>query len=133
MNPIEVLYADARAKRDSAIQKARAEYALDVRDIRAIARKLRSHGSKKPRYPAFRNPVRARNHSCRELTVIGAAELILREGEPMTLVELTIEVQRRGCRTNDDPHAVLSAINSSFRYHRDRFRKDGKGLWSLVN
>ena len=132
MNPIEVLYADARAKRDRAIQQARAEYHLNIQDIRAISRKLRCHGTKKPKYNAFRKPVRALNHSCRELTVIAAAELVLREGKPMTLVELTLEVQRRGCRTNDDPHAVLSAINSSFQYHRDRFKRDADARWSLI-
>lgn len=132
MNPIEALYADARAKRDRAIQKARAEYHLAIQDIRAIANKLRYEGTRKPKYRAFRRPVRATSHSCRELTVIAAVELILREGQPMTLIELTLEVQRRGCRTNDDPHAVHSAISSSLRYHRDKFVHDADKRWSVV-
>ena len=132
MSPIEMLYADARAKRDRAIQKARAEYHLAIQDIRAISRKLRCHGTRKPKYSAFRKPVKCRNHSCRELTVIGAAETILREGVPLKLVDLTLEVQRRGCRTNDDPHAVFATISSGFRYHRDRFVRDADARWSVV-
>jgi len=40
------------------------------------------------------------------------ARAILLEGKPMTLVELTIEVQRRGCRSLDDPRIVAKAIRN---------------------
>ena len=134
MNPIEQLRADARAKRDQTIRKARLDYRLAMRDIRAVERKLRHDGTIKPRYTAFRRqPVKCRNHSCRSLTVTAAAELILREGKPLTYVELTLEIQRRGCRTNDDPMAVLCSIKSAFRYHRDKFKRDGESRWSLIS
>ena len=35
---------------------------------------------------------------------------VLLEGKPMTLVELTLEVQRRGYRVGDDPWAVRNSI-----------------------
>jgi hypothetical protein len=59
------------------------------------------------------------------------AREILLEGKPMTLVELTIEVQRRGCRSQDDPRAVAHALRSGLRYHRG-FKRDGEGRWAVV-
>jgi hypothetical protein len=66
------------------------------------------------------------------MTVVMAAESILKEGTPLTLVELTLEVQARGCRTGDNPRAVAHAIRGAFYYHRNRFQRDAKLRWSLV-
>ena len=61
------------------------------------------------------------------------AKEILLEGKPMTLAELTLEVQRRGCRSLDDPRAVAHAINSGLQYYRRQFKRDGNGRWSIAD
>ena len=57
------------------------------------------------------------------------AREVLIEGKPMTLVELTIEVQRRGCRMGDDPSALKNAISSGLQYYSREFRKGSDGRW----
>ena len=50
----------------------------------------------------------------------------------MSLAELTIEVQQRGCRSLDDPRKVAETIRNAL-YRDDLFRKDDNGRWSLVS
>jgi len=59
--------------------------------------------------------------SPKEATAIQAAEAVLAEGKPLTLIELTIEVMKRGCRATDDPKVVANAIRGSLSYHKRRF------------
>jgi len=56
--------------------------------------------------------------------------VVLREGKPLTLVELTIEIMNRGCRASDDPKVVANAVRGSLCYHKGRFRRDEAGQWS---
>jgi hypothetical protein len=133
MNPIERLKADAALKRDTAIHKARMDYRLAMREIRAVARLLREPGTPKPRPESPRIRPAVRDSSFRTLTAINAAETVLREGTPLTLVELVIELQSRGCRSSDDPRALLHAIRSAFAYHRDKFLRDCEDRWTLVS
>ena len=60
------------------------------------------------------------------------AREILLEGKPMTIVELTLEVQRRGCRALDDPRVVAHAIRSGLQHYGRQLRKDDKGRWSVM-
>ncbi len=50
----------------------------------------------------------------------------------MTTVELTLKVQRRGCRPLDRAEDVEHAIRSVLQYHRRPFRKDDKGRWEVA-
>ena len=65
------------------------------------------------------------------MSAIQAAEVVLREGEPLRLTELTLEVMARGCRAGDDPRAVAHAIRSAMRYHKCSFMRDKAGRWRL--
>lgn len=132
MNPIQKLRQDALEKRDKAIKKARTDYRVAMRELKSIERLLRAEDAKKPRYHFNKiKGFESDDTSLRTMTVAMAAETVLREGKPMTLVDLTMEVQRRGCRTIDDPRAVLHAIRASFRYHRDKFVRNGEGRWAI--
>lgn len=130
MDAIDQLKAQAAAKRDAAILKANQDYRHDMREIRAVARlfkpiKKLSLGPKNPR-PAKTDT------TFRNLTTIQAAEAVLGEGKPLRLVELVIEIQSRGCRSSDDPRAVLRAIRASFTYHKGKFTQDAEGRWGVV-
>ncbi len=59
------------------------------------------------------------------------AREILLEGKPLTMVELTLEVQRRGCRSLDDPRAMAHAIRSGLQYYRRQFKRDRDGRWMI--
>lgn len=130
MNPIQQLRQDAIQKRDKAIAAARQEYSAAIRQIKLTERLLRDkpNGRPKHRYPA----VKAKNQSLAKHTAIGAAEAVLRELGPLTLVEIVLEMRLRGCRTEDDPRAIMRSVQTSFRYHADRFVRDAKGRWSVM-
>jgi hypothetical protein len=122
MNHKQTLIAAAAAKRDAAIKKATLQYRRDVREIRAANRPAGYEYDQR----------KAVNDSLRDFTAIGAAETILRErNKPTFMVDIVIEIQSRGCRTSDDPRAVMASIGSSFRYHPDKFIQDAEGRWSI--
>src|SRR5262245_47669616 len=116
MDAIDLLRAQALTKRNAAIQAARREYSTALKEINALASKLNLKPLGRPRkgLPAG-DP---------NLKASAVAREILREGTPMSIVELTIEVQRRGCRALDDPRAVAHAIRSGLHACRREFRKD---------
>ena len=60
------------------------------------------------------------------------AREVLLEGKAMTLVELTLEVQRRGCRSQDDPRLVAKAIRNGLNHYRREFKRDGNGRWAVL-
>src|SRR4051794_3711318 len=123
MDGIDLLRAQALTKRNAAILKAKREYAAALREIRALQRKLGLKPTGRPRRRlATGNP---------NLRASTAAVAILREGKPLSIVELTLEVQRRGCRSADHPRDVAHAIRSALSYYRDEFLKDEKGRWSV--
>ena len=131
MSPIEQLRKAAREKRDADIQRAKNEYRATMRELSSMARRLGKPGPRKPRRQPTEPKPAPKDGDFSRLTVARAAELILLEGTPMTLVELAIEVQRRGCREGDDPRAVANAVRGAFQYHKDRFTRDAAGKWSL--
>jgi hypothetical protein len=124
MDGIDLLRQQALAKRNAATQAARREYHAAIKEINALARKLnlKPEGRPRKRLPAGDPNLKATT----------VARDVLREGKPMGIVELTIEVQRRGCRPLDDPRAVAHAIRSGLANCRREFRKDDKGRWAVV-
>lgn len=78
---------------------------------------------------------RDRPSKCADYSGLRAATVareILSEGKPLTIAELTVEVQRRGCRPLDDPRVVAHTIRALL-YRPGQFRKDGQGQWSVAN
>jgi hypothetical protein len=124
MDGIELLLDQARTKRDTAILEAKREYHYALRQIRELRRKLRLRPPSKPRRIA------PGEHPSLKATTVARA--ILLEGRPMTMVELVIEVQRRGCRTGDRPRAVAHAIRTGLRYYSREIKQDENGSWLLV-
>jgi hypothetical protein len=90
-------------------------------EIKALAKKLDIN---QPGRPLTKN---ASDFS--GLRPASVAREILSEGKPLTIAELTIEVQRRGCRPLDDPRVVAHAIRGALLYRRGLYRKDDKGRW----
>ena len=124
MDGIDLLRRQALAKRNAAIQAARREYHASLKEIRALASKLdlKPVGRPRKRLPAGDPNLKATT----------VAREILLEGKPMSMVELTIEVQRRGCRPLDRPREVAHAIRSGLQHYRREFKRDDKGRWSVV-
>ena len=125
MDGIDKLRSEALARRNAAILAAKREYHAALKEIKALQRKL---GIKRPGRP---RKIVASDYSGLKPSVL--AREILLEGRPMTITELTIEVQLRGCRSLDDPRAVAKAIREGLRYHRRQFKPDGSGRWSAVS
>lgn len=131
MKPIDQLLLEAEQQREADIEQAKIDYAAKVREIRALEQKLRRlnwperYGPRVLRLPKPGAPIRCMN-------ALQAAYTVLGEGKPMTLVELVVTIQERGCRTGDDPDRVLRCIRENFRYHRDRFVEDCEGRWLVV-
>jgi hypothetical protein len=123
MDAIELLLDQARTRRDTAILEAKREYHYALRQIQELNRKLRLRKPAKPRR------IMPGEHPSLKATTVARA--ILMEGRPMTMVELTLEVQRRGCRSGDRPRAVAHAIRAGLRYYSREIRRDDNGRWSM--
>jgi hypothetical protein len=124
MDPIDELIRQARTKRDTAILAAKREYHYALRELRDLKRKLRLRRASKPRMIA------PGEHPSLKATTVARA--ILLEGRPMTMVELVLEVQRRGCRSGDHPRAVAHAIRAGLRYYGREIRRDDLGRWAAI-
>ena len=124
MDGIDLLLQQARTRRDTAILEAKREYQYAVREIGQLRDKLRLREPAKPRRIA------PGEHPSLKATTVARA--ILMEGRPMTMVELTLEVQRRGCRSGDSPRAVFHAIQEGLRYYSRHFKRDEAGRWSIL-
>jgi hypothetical protein len=123
MDGIDQLRRQALLRRNAAILQAKREYHAALKEIKQLARKL-----------TVKQPGRPRKSDASDLSGLRAgavARAILREGTAMTTVELTLEVQRRGCRSLDDPRIVAKAVREGLKRHRE-FRKDEKGRWGYV-
>jgi len=122
MTPIDKLKAAALARRDKIIGDARAEYRETMRQLRTIDRRL-----KRPARP--RRLLRTEG----QLTAVAAAEIVLRERGPLTLVEIAMAVQAMGVRAGDDPQVLLNNLRASFRYHEGRFVRGKDGRWNSIH
>lgn len=123
MDGIDLLKRDALIRRNAKILAAKREYYKELRAIKALQGKL---GIGQPGRP--RKVVVTEDPTLKPTTV---ARDILLEGKAMTIMELTIEAQRRGCRSADDPRVVAHAIRSGLQYYRRQFRKDQDGRWMV--
>jgi hypothetical protein len=124
MDGIDLLKAQALAKRNATILAAKREYHAALKEIAALKRKLgiRPRGRPRKKLPAGDPNLKATT----------VAREVLLEGKPLTIVELTLEVQRRGCRPLDHPRTVAHAIRSGLQHYRRQFRKDQAGRWSVI-
>jgi hypothetical protein len=112
MDAIELLKRDARERRNTAILAAKRRYFVEIAEINALDRKLRITKAGRPRRKDLDRPIVNGNLSCFGMTLVATLETILGEGKQMTSTELTIEVQRRGCRAKDDPRALAKTVRS---------------------
>jgi hypothetical protein len=129
MDIYEKLRRQVHANRVKDIQAAHDRYKLAIQNINALqammgfgrnfihTREMRRSGMGTP---------------FSRLTALEAADRVLTEGVPLTLAELTLEVQRRGCRAKDDPRRLHKAIASAFHYHKHRFVRDGTLKWTAI-
>jgi len=124
MDGIELLRHHALLKRNAIILAAKREYHATLKEIATLQRKI---GVKRPGRP---RKIIASDYSGLKATTV--AREVLLEGKPMTIVELTLEVQRRGCRSLDEPRAVAHAIRSGLQHYRRQFRKDHTGRWGVT-
>jgi hypothetical protein len=133
MDAYSQLRQQARAKRDADIRAARNEYEQVLRDLARISRTIA--GKNALATPAVDRRLRRRKERGApfgSLSLTEAAERVLLEVRPLRLTELTIEVQKRGCRADDSPHKVARALRSAFSYHCRRFIRDPSGRWSVA-
>jgi hypothetical protein len=126
MDPLKLLRDKARQTRDRAIYNARAEYRETMRQLSTLCRQL-SAGE----YTRLGNQMPT-DFSLNGMPVVRAAAIILLEKQPLTLAEIVVEMQKRGCRSLDDPIRVSKTLRSSFRYQRGKFVHDAGGRWSVV-
>jgi hypothetical protein len=124
MDGIDLLRREALLKRNTAILAAKREYHATLKEIAALKHRMGIRPRGRPR------KVVQREDSTLKATTV--AKAILMEGKAMTVVELVLEVQRRGCRALDDPRAVAIALRSGLRYG-GRFRRDRDGRWFVVS
>ncbi len=123
MDGIDLLRQQALIRRNAAIQAAKREYHAALKEINALNRKL---SLKMPGRPK----IQPGGYSGLQASTV--AMEILREGKAWSLIELTIEVQRRGCRAHDDPRVVANAVRSRLTYYRKLLKRDEAGRWSVV-
>jgi hypothetical protein len=123
---IELLKREALLRRNAAILKAKRDYYHELKVIKQIGRSVGLCMVGRPP----KQPVVTEDASLKATTV---AKQILLEGHCMTLRELTLEVQRRGCRSLDDYRAVSHAVHSGLRNYRRRIRRDAEGRWAVCS
>jgi hypothetical protein len=123
MDGIDLLRQQALTRRNAAIQAAKQQYHATLKEIAALARKLNLKPMGRP------CKIGAVDYTGLKATTV--AMEILREGKAWSLAELTIEAQRRGCRSHDDPRAVANAVASGLTYYRKQLKRDENGRWSV--
>ena len=133
MDTYQLLRSKAREKRDRLILHARAEYHQTVKELDKVLRSLGEPGAIGCRYKGIQIRVCGDGQSLMGMTATKAAETVLRESGPLTIVELVIALQSRGCRSFDDPRKLAKCIRAAFYYHRERIRKDRQGRWSVLD
>lgn len=129
MDAYEELRRKAAEKRDTIIKRARAEYRETIGRIAAVARSVAPPRAAPP--PQKRVVAPSKGKAFLYLTPIQAAEIVLREGKTLTLAELTVEIQSRGCRKNDDPRRLSNTLRGCLIYHSGRFVRGEDGRWGL--
>ncbi len=129
MTPINILKAQAAAKRDAAIARAQQQYRDDVLAIRALVKQLRP---RKPLTEPRQAKTGIRSDAYGGMTTIQASKAVLADGRPRRIAEIVLEMQARGYRVADDPDAVIKTVRAAFSYHGDEFVRDGQRRWTLA-
>jgi hypothetical protein len=131
MSAYNDLRRHARERRDRDIQAARERYADTIDQIYMLQARNGQRGfelayyNRGVRYFSADVPIT-------KLTLIAAAERVLSESKSLRLVELVVELQRRGVRESADPRRLAISLRSAFGYHRHRFICDRFHRWTLV-
>lgn len=129
MDPYKLVARQALAKLNKAIREARAEYKATMREIRKLQVRITSEGRK--RKPGSRALAVRGELPFHKLTIAEAITVLLQDSQ-LSITELTVEIQARGIRSDDDPRRVAHAVRAALLYHRDRFKRDRKGRWGVV-
>jgi hypothetical protein len=124
MNGFELLKRDALLRRNAKILAAKREYYNELKAIKQLGYKLGLCVPGRPR------KIVVTEDASLQATVV--AKQILMEGKRLTMKELTAEVQRRGCRTADDPKVVYHAVYNGISRYRRHFKRDAEGRWIAV-
>lgn len=133
MGPIQKLRQEALANRDALIKHAHDQYKLALKEINAIAVRIR-----KPSQLEFRASVykslgfELPTGECSEMTSVQAAWVVLGEGRPLILRELVIELQVRGHRHQDTLRSVTNAVRTGLYAHPELFRLNRWSKWELM-
>src|SRR5437762_1085724 len=126
MSIYDELRAEAKAKRNQAMRAVRDEYNRDLKEISKLAGKLVGRPRKRPHST---RAIRARGDvPFSELYIAEAVAVVLRDSA-ITLTELTLEIQRRGCREHDDPRKVAHAIRAAMLFPRANYKRYKAGRW----
>jgi hypothetical protein len=128
---IELLRRQALDWRNVAISAAKREYYSAMKAIRDLERKVRDERRGRRMESVYDQPLGPVRNTLGRKTMIASVAEVLGEGKPMSLPELTIELQRRGVRSRDDPRVVANSVRVSLR--NKRFKRDDKGRWSVVS
>ncbi len=129
MDIYESLRRQAKQNRDRTIAAAHQRYRQAIQNINGLHKLLGRSFTGGYAKDIVRSP---EGTPFGKLTALEAAERVLVECGPMKIDQLTLEVQRRGCRRNDDPRKVHGAIKSAFHYHKDRFVRDEALRWAVI-
>ena len=128
MNVYQQLRVEAKAKRDRALRTVRDEYNRDLIEISKLANKLVGRPRKRPHST---RAIRASGKVPFSELYVSEAVAVLLKNSAMTLTELTLEIQRRGNRPNDDPRKVAHAIRATLLYQRAKYKRDKAGRWTV--
>lgn len=125
MDAFEQLKAEALAKRDRTIATAKAECSETLRVLRSIRGKLRQAKPTRSMVPLVKSG------DLSDASAVVAAEAVLHERGPLTLIEIVAEILARGCRPGDKPRKLAENLRSGFKYHAERFTRNEGDLWSV--
>ena len=103
-----------------------------MKAIRDLERTVREEKRGRRIQKIYDQPLGTVRNTLGRKTMIAAVTEVLSEGRPMSLPELTIELQRRGVRSRDDSRAVAKSVRASLGYRYKWFKRDSKGRWSVV-
>lgn len=65
-------------------------------------------------------------------SLVDVAELVLKESGPMTMLQLTLAVQKRGMRPEAKPRSLMESLRRALCHNQGRFRKGIEGRWRMA-
>lgn len=100
MTPINILKAQAAAKRNAIIAQAQLQYRQDLDAIRVLMKQLKP---RKPRTAPRQAKIGIRSDAYGGMTTIQACRLVLADGKPRRPAEIVLEMQARGIGLRTTP------------------------------